>query len=59
MASTTWNSYHRGRRAKHTTSPIEIEEENYIMSTEKKDDQYINTPVAEDDDFDFAIIMLC
>ncbi len=55
MASTTWNAYHRGRRAKHTTSPIEIEEENYIMSTEKKDDQYINTPVAEDDDFDFAM----
>ncbi len=52
MASTTWNTYHRGRREKEK---VNFEEEEKVMSNENKDDQYINTPVAADDDFDFVM----
>ena len=52
MASTTWNTYHRGRREKEK---VNFEEEIKVMSNENKDDQYINTPVAADDDFDFVM----
>ncbi len=52
MASTTWNTYHRGRREKNKS----LKEEKTNMSTvDNKDDQYINTPVADDDDFDFVM----
>jgi len=54
MASTTWNAYHRGRQKKEQDI---LKEEEKVMSNdnENKDDQYINTPVATDDDFDFVM----
>ena len=54
MASTTWNVYHRGRRNKDTNKSLKEEETN-MSTVDNKDDQYINTPVADDDDFDFVM----
>ncbi len=52
MASTVWNAYLRGRETKVQDS---LKEEEKVMSTKNKDDEYINTPVAADDDFDFVM----
>jgi len=54
MASTVYNTYHRGREKKMVA--VKNSEETIVMSTKKNDDdQYINTPVADDDDFDFVM----
>ena len=57
MASTVLKSYHSGRQKNDRKSPDrsleDLSEENN-MSTKEKDDQYINTPQA-DDDFDFVM----
>ena len=52
MASTVWNAYLRGREIKVQDS---LKEEKKVMSTKNKDDEYINTPVVADDDFDFVM----
>lgn len=54
MASTVYNAYHRGRSKKKKSIKLDNEGE-IVMSTNKKDDEYINTPVADDDDFDFVL----
>ena len=58
MASTVLKTYHGGRQK--IGLPAEKQElkeisEEINMSTNKTDDQYINTPEAEEDDFDFVM----
>jgi len=57
MASTVSKVYHGGRKkpALHGQQSKEIDEEQIDMSTKKTDDQYINTPEVDEDDFDFVM----
>ncbi len=60
MASTVLKTYHGGNQSKEPNLTDikqhhkEISEETN-MSTNKTDDQYINTPEADEDDFDFVM----
>jgi|TARA_R110001599_G_scaffold71320_5_gene199111 cell division GTPase FtsZ len=57
LASTTLSTYHGNVSVvkEHPTIQKRLIGENNKMPGNNKDDQYINTPVADDDDFDFVI----
>ena len=53
MASTVWNAYHRKKQQK-TALNKKTSEEDKMSGTDKKDDSYIDSNIA-DDDFDFVM----